>query len=164
MYIMTASIQDIPKTNRNELSFCLLDSTNIADFNSNDFVILERVMKHGDGLYVGAYKNGIPVAFGGLIVRDKKISKQTDYFLLKRSDLYLVYLWVSKEYRGKGIMGDLISYLTNIQGIRNGDISLCVAINNSSAIRCYQKNGFQIVKKFTFVHFFWPYDFPKYSV
>jgi len=34
---------------------------------------------------------------------------KTDYFVLKNADLYLMELWTSKEYRGKGIMGDLIS-------------------------------------------------------
>lgn len=124
MYIMTAVIQDIPKKNKNELLFFNINYKNVSDFKNNGFIELDRVLKHGENI-IGAYKDGVPVAFGAVKYRDGEI-KQTDYFLLKRSKLYLMYLCVLKDYRGKEIMGDLISYLANIYDVPPDEIFLSV--------------------------------------
>lgn len=89
---------------------------------------------------------------------------KTDYFLLRKSRLYLSCLWTSARFRGKEIMGDLISYMVSSSEIKQGKVTLCVRVNNTSAIRCYEKNGFKIVKRRRFIHIKWPLDFPVYTV
>ena len=89
---------------------------------------------------------------------------KTGYFVLKNADLYLMELWTSKEYRGKGIMGDLISYLVHKDNLKSGIVSLCVRKDNRSAIRCYEKNNFKIVRRLKFLHIIWPFDIPNYYV
>lgn len=37
-------------------------------------------------------------------------------------------------------------------------------IKNLSAIKCYEKNGFKIIRRVRFFHLKWPFDFPKYKV
>ena len=83
---------------------------------------------------------------------------------LKHSDLCFEYLCTGSKYRGKGIMGDLISYMANVDGITGGTVSLYVKIHNFSAIKCYEKSGFKITRRVRLFHIRYPFDFPKYSL
>jgi len=75
-----------------------------------------------------------------------------------------MFLWTNKSYRNKGIMSDLISFLVHKNEGQNKIVSLCVQVKNLSAIKCYEKNGFKIIRRVRFFHLKWPFDFPKYKV
>ena len=65
MYVMTADIKDIPKVNKNNLSFSPITDENIFDFRDNDYAQLALRMKRG-GRFFAAYLGGKVVACGGI--------------------------------------------------------------------------------------------------
>lgn len=65
MFIMSCNVNEIPKQNKNNLTFVPLTQNNICDFKNNDFVNLENIINHG-GDFFAAYIGKTPVAFGAI--------------------------------------------------------------------------------------------------
>lgn len=90
-----------------------------------------------DYLAKGVFINGIPIGVVGL--------KQIDY--INKTGEYFGYIG-EKAFIGHGIGKEMISYIFDVGkviGLQN--IFLNVSVNNSRAIRLYDKSGFSIVLK-----------------
>jgi len=110
-----------------------------ADMTENKFnyYSIEELIKSDDAQVVVAEHNGRTIAAGYA-----KIKKSRDY-LTHEYHSFLGFMFVSRDYRGKGINKLIIDEL-KIWSREKGMTVCCLTVydKNKSAIRAYQKIGF----------------------
>lgn len=138
-YRMSLTVKrEYQESNQNNLTYCLIDKDNEAEFKRQDFIHPSLFEK---GRYIGAFVGEVPVAFLAIVLK----GEQAAFFRVRQSDMCLHNAFVFPEWRGREIMGDAIShcicqYFPECQD--TAKVSIFVRKDNASAIRCYTKLGF----------------------
>ena len=99
---------------------------------------LEAYIKDPDVAVVVAEAEGVVVGSGYALIRENPHYKIPDTYV------YLGFMYVVPSYRGMGINGEILAYLFN-WGKTKGyeEFQLTVYAENESAIKAYQKAGFE---------------------
>lgn len=144
------------------IEFNVIDDSNFYKYRPSDgFFNIEKLYRGKNKYFLAATLNGKPVAFAGIIFK----GGYSMYFKVKKSDAYFEGLYTFPEYRGMGIMSNLIAELYNRVSYERDIslLSLCVRPDNINAKRLYEKFGFRSVKT---VHFWMKCNikFPHYLV
>lgn len=155
---------------KNKLTYKILDIQSAAEFLNPDNVPIQKIVSSNQNKTIGAYLDDKPVAFATIVKRGNR----EDYFNVKNSDVYLQNLYTFPEYRGRGIMRDLILRciyvsLTTLKFsgcMTKGKISvsLCVRTDNNSAIKCYKRLGFKGVGRSFFIRVKGDIIFPRQTI
>lgn len=103
-----------------------------------EYYAIEDLIENRYACFVVAEVNGRLVGSGYALIEKSKPTK------IERYHAYLGFMYVVPAYRGKGINGKIIEYLMN--WAKENDISeivLDVYAENESALKAYEKIGFQ---------------------
>ena len=94
---------------------------------------------------VKLYENNISNNINNSIIEDNKIIGYIEYACIYDKG-ELNYIFIDPKYRSKGYGIKLLNYMFNdLKGVTN--ITLEVNVNNTNAIKLYQKSGFKIVSR-----------------
>ena len=86
-------------------------------------------------------------------------------YRIRKVDAFLFDVFVSENYRGKGICGHMLSYVFSCaEKSQIKLVALGVRRNNTSAIRAYLKAGGVIRRKRKFIQLFHRYNVPYYKI
>lgn len=139
-----------------QFNFIKLDNKSAELFEHQNFARIKAGIKKGIP-YTGVLdKNGQPLAFGCTQTKGNR----GDYFDIQECDVYLSNLYVFPEYRGRGIMKELIDFFV----WQKGSYRLAVRSNNSAAIRCYTKYGFYKLKEVRLCRIIRNWSIPRYKI
>ena len=135
-----ANSNDIPQLL--ELEQCVVEAE--RPYNSSiksgrtTYYNLESLISSSDAHVIVVEVSGLIVGTGYAQIRDSKVSLHHD------KDSYLGFMFVAQEYRGRGINQKIIDRLiawSKSKGVY--DFYLDVYSQNKSAIRAYEKAGFE---------------------
>lgn len=99
---------------------------------------IEDLMERADACLVVAEVEGEVIGSGYALIQQAKSIKKDPYHA------YLGFMFVQPAYRGKGVNGQIINYLMEWSKERNiAEIVLDVYAENESALKAYEKIGFQ---------------------
>lgn len=86
------------------------------------------------------------------------------HYKLRNTDAFLFKVATMPEYKGKGYCGKLIDAIADIvSNSGTKEILLAVMNDNASAIRAYEKNGFEVIGKRKFIRLL-RYNIPYYEL
>ncbi|MBJ2176448.1 GNAT family N-acetyltransferase [Aureibaculum sp. A20] len=99
---------------------------------------IENLIENNDAQLLVAIIDNKLVGCGYALIKDSVKYKKPDQYA------YLGFMYVSPEYRGKGINGTVTQHLIAWAATRNiTEIQLDVYADNASAIKAYKKVGFK---------------------
>lgn len=103
-----------------------------------EYYAIEELIENENACFVVAEVDGELVGSGYALIEESKPTKKEHFHA------YLGFMYVVPAYRGKGINGKIIKYL--MDWAKENDISeivLDVYAENESALKAYEKLGFQ---------------------
>lgn len=156
-HIMRADVEAVKQVQRSDLALVHIpndDAVRIIDAGTTlSKRSLEQVVKSNADrcqLFVLADQSGNAMGSVGVMFRGGNDPE----YLIRNIDAYIFGVYIKEAYRGHGYAGVMLGYLAeHLKAKHISQAHLAVNVCNQSAIRSYEKTGFQIVDTKSFCRF-----------
>lgn len=157
-HIMKANLDDIQYIQRHDLALVQVPNKDAAKIIDAGTTLskrsLEWVIKNNTDrceLFILVDQKGNAVGTVGVMFKGGNDPE----YLIRNIDAYIFGVFIQEAYRGNGYAGCMLGYLAeHLKDKHIQQAHMAVNIHNKSAIRSYEKAGFQIADSKTFCRFF----------